>query len=73
MRVLLHDTQANLEKFGGHVQNLVEGVKEAKTEIKIANTLFERDREGFMGDIADLSRCNHFSRSCMCVETRSCL
>lgn len=54
MRVLLHDTQAHLEKFSGHVRALAEGVKEAKHEIKTANGLFERDRECFVGDITDL-------------------
>ncbi|KAF8199107.1 hypothetical protein BJ912DRAFT_1020382 [Pholiota molesta] len=54
MRILLHDTQANLEKFGEHVQRLVEGVKETKHEIKTTNTLFERDRETLVGDITDL-------------------
>jgi hypothetical protein len=54
MRILLHDTQANLEKFGEHVQRLVEGVKETKHEIKTTSTLFERDRETLVGDITDL-------------------
>ncbi|KAF9477746.1 hypothetical protein BDN70DRAFT_994702 [Pholiota conissans] len=54
MRILLHDTQANLEKFGDHVRKLIEGVKETKHEIKTTNTLFERDRETLVGDITDL-------------------
>ena len=54
MRILLHDTQAHLERFSGHVRALVEGVNEAKHEIKTANGLFECDRECFVGDITDL-------------------
>ena len=54
MRVLLHDTQANFEKFTVHVDKLINGVNETKHEIKTTNDLFERDRERLVGDIIDL-------------------
>ena len=54
MRVLLHDTQANFEKFALHVGKLIDGVNETKHEIKTTNDLFERDRQSLVGDIIDL-------------------
>ena len=54
MRVLLHDTQANFEKFARHVGKLIDGVNETKHEIKTTNDLFERDRQTLVGDIIDL-------------------
>ena len=54
MRVLLHDTQANFEKFAVHVGKLIDGVNETKHEIKTTNDLFERDRQTLVGDIIDL-------------------
>ncbi|KAF8159811.1 hypothetical protein B0H34DRAFT_768302, partial [Crassisporium funariophilum] len=58
MRVLLHDTQMNFEKFTIHVEKLLEGINETKHEIKLTNTLFERNRESLIGDIIDLvNRC----------------
>ncbi|KAJ3502833.1 hypothetical protein NLJ89_g8707 [Agrocybe chaxingu] len=54
MRVLLHDTQANFEKFTDHVAKLTDGIKETKHEMKVVHSLFERDRESLMGDIIDL-------------------
>lgn len=57
MRVLLHDTQANFEKFAIHVGKLIDGVNETKYEIKTTNDLFERDRQTLMGDIIDLGMC----------------
>ncbi|KIL65565.1 hypothetical protein M378DRAFT_36873, partial [Amanita muscaria Koide BX008] len=57
-RVLLHDTQANLEKFSARVDALLNGFSEAKSEVKLVKTLFERDRETLMNDIIDLvNRC----------------
>ena len=54
MRVLLHDTQANFEKFAIHVGKLIDGVNETKHEIKTTSDLFERDRQTLVGDIIDL-------------------
>ena len=54
MRVLLHDTQANFEKFTIHVEKLLDGIKETKQHIITTTSLFEHDRESLMGDIIDL-------------------
>lgn len=61
-RLLLHDTQANLEKFSGKVDKLLAGFYEAKSEVKLVKTLFERDRETLINDIIDLGT---FSLRCM--------
>jgi len=56
MRILLHDTQANFEKFTTHVGTLFESIQETKNELKTTYSLFERDRETLMGDIIDLGK-----------------
>ncbi|KAF8629070.1 hypothetical protein AX15_003566 [Amanita polypyramis BW_CC] len=57
-RVLLHDTQVNLEKFSTKADSLLNDFSEAKSELKLVNTLFERDRETLINDIIDLvNRC----------------
>ena len=53
-RVLLYDTQANLEKFSARVDTLLKGFSEAKSEVKFVKSLFERDREALTNDITDL-------------------
>ena len=63
MRVLLHDTQANFEKFAVHVGKLIDSVNETKHEIKTTNDLFERDRQSLVGDIIDLGMFIPFARS----------
>lgn len=45
MRILLHDTQANLERFSERVDRLVKDVGDAKTEIGTVQKLFEHDHE----------------------------
>ncbi|TFK25576.1 hypothetical protein FA15DRAFT_639042 [Coprinopsis marcescibilis] len=54
MRVLLHDTQMNLEKFSEHVATLLSNVKETKQEILTTSTLFEQEHDKLLGDIVDL-------------------
>ncbi|KAK2465682.1 hypothetical protein APHAL10511_002226 [Amanita phalloides] len=57
-RVLLHDTQANLEKFSAKIDKLLTEFSEAKSEVNLVKTLFERDRESLTNDIIDLvNRC----------------
>ncbi|KAF8624030.1 hypothetical protein AX17_007236 [Amanita inopinata Kibby_2008] len=58
MRILLHDTQANFEKFSLHVDKLLNNFSETKSEITLVKTLFERDRETLTNDMIDLvNRC----------------
>ena len=54
IRILLHDTQANLEKFSDRLDNLLCGVGEAKREvIRVASGL-EEEREKMLGETAEL-------------------
>ncbi|PFH51030.1 hypothetical protein AMATHDRAFT_122148, partial [Amanita thiersii Skay4041] len=58
MRVLLHDTQANFEKFSTRVDNFLNGLAETKSEINLVKSLFERGQETLTNDIIDLvNRC----------------
>ncbi len=56
MRVLLHDTQANFEKFSNHVGRLLESIQETKNDLKTMHSVFERDRETLTSDIVDLGK-----------------
>jgi len=62
MRILLHDTQANLEKFSEHVDKLASGVSETKREMITMQKLFQEDHEKLVGQIVDLGElCLYFS------------
>ncbi|KAJ2912633.1 hypothetical protein MD484_g7780, partial [Candolleomyces efflorescens] len=54
MRVLLHDTQMNFEKFSGQVERLVKDVQKAEQGLHSTNALFEKEHDKLMGDIIDL-------------------
>nr|AAP83935.1 basidiospore development protein [Coprinopsis cinerea] len=54
MRVLLHDTQMNLEKFSGHVEALISNVKETSQELRKTSSTFEQEHDKLLGDIIDL-------------------
>jgi hypothetical protein len=54
MRILLHDTQANLEKFSERVDKLASGVGETKGEMVTMQQLFQEDREKLVGQTVDL-------------------
>ncbi|KAJ7180361.1 hypothetical protein C8R43DRAFT_1056544 [Mycena crocata] len=54
MRILLHDTQANFEKFSVKVDTLTSGIDQAKREIGIVKDLFQADRESLTLDVVDL-------------------
>ncbi|THU93878.1 hypothetical protein K435DRAFT_564795, partial [Dendrothele bispora CBS 962.96] len=57
-RILLHDTQANLQKFGERVEHLTSAVDDAKQEIVVVKKLFRDEHENMMGEILDLvNRC----------------
>ncbi|KAK7466335.1 hypothetical protein VKT23_005061 [Stygiomarasmius scandens] len=53
-RILLHDTQANLQKFGERVEKLTSIVDDAKQEIAVVKKLFRDEHENMMSDILDL-------------------
>ncbi|KAJ2935356.1 hypothetical protein H1R20_g1738, partial [Candolleomyces eurysporus] len=54
MRVLLHDTQMNFEKFSEQVEGLIKDVQKTEQGIKTTNALFEKEHDNIMGDIIDL-------------------
>ena len=54
IRILLHDTQANLEKFSDRLDSLLCGVGEAKREvIRVASGLDE-EKEKMLGEMTEL-------------------
>ncbi|KAL6299542.1 hypothetical protein BKA93DRAFT_742214 [Sparassis latifolia] len=58
MRILLHDTQANLEKFSDRVAKLTIGVHDTKREIVTMQKLFEQDHEKLLEETVNLvNRC----------------
>lgn len=58
MRVLLHDTQMNLEKFSGDVERLTQDVRSAAQSIKQTSSIFEQEHDKLMGDMIDLGFVN---------------
>jgi hypothetical protein len=54
MRILLHDTQAHLERFSVRADKLFSSVEETKREITTVNTLFQREHETLRDDVVDL-------------------
>jgi len=54
MRILLHDTQAHLERFSVRADKLHSSVEETKGEIKTVNALFQREHETLRDDMVDL-------------------
>jgi hypothetical protein len=54
MRMVLLDTQANLEKFGEHVSKLVSGVEEAKGKIDLMSRLWEVEKERLGEEMVNL-------------------
>lgn len=73
MRILLHDTQMNLERFSERVDRLVQDVGSAKTEIGTVQKLFEHDHEKIVEETVSLSMSHVFGRylSLLC-ENLSC-
>ncbi|TFK52059.1 hypothetical protein OE88DRAFT_1629147, partial [Heliocybe sulcata] len=58
MRILLHDTQANLEKFSAHVDKLTSGVEEAKREVVTMKTMFGEEHDKLIDQTVSLvNRC----------------
>lgn len=62
MRVLLHDTQSNFERFTVEVENLFRSIAETKKEIKTVGCLYAKDRESLVSDIIDLGKCVQFHK-----------
>ena len=60
MRMLIHDMQATLERFSTRVDNLLNNVKDAKTEVVNCNRISESERERVLDEI--MSSCEHTFR-----------
>lgn len=54
MRMLLHDTQAHLEKFAGKVDSLVSEVDDARKKTVEATNLVQSGQERLVGEMVDL-------------------
>ncbi|KZT72018.1 hypothetical protein DAEQUDRAFT_639896, partial [Daedalea quercina L-15889] len=58
LRILLHDTQANLENFSDRVNKLAGNIDESKREISTVKELYQQGHEKVVEDIVDLvNRC----------------
>jgi hypothetical protein len=56
VRVLLHDTQAVLEKFSGRVDKLCGEVENAKKEVATSHRIFQHGHEKLVADQVDLGK-----------------
>ncbi|KAF7430686.1 hypothetical protein PC9H_006397 [Pleurotus ostreatus] len=54
MRMLLHDTQANFEKFSGRIDLMTNCIESTKREIVTVKSLFEEQNEKLSMEIIDL-------------------
>ena len=54
LRILLHDTQANLERFSERVGKLTGDIDESKREIGTVKALLQQDHEKTVEEIVDL-------------------
>ncbi len=57
LRILLHDTQSHFETFADKVNVLTKGVDEAKREIGLTKTLFEKEHEVLSNEMFGLGAC----------------
>ena len=68
-RILLHDTQANLEKFTERVDRLTEGIDAAKKELVTVQKLYQDEHEQLVGRIIELGACYIVVDSTRCSLT----
>ena len=54
MRVLLHDTQSNFERFTTRVDSLATGIEDARREIVAVKDLFAGAQETTVGDVVEV-------------------
>lgn len=57
MRILLHDTQANFEKFTQNVNKLLASSEGARKELMVVKSQFEREHDDLSNEIANLGKC----------------
>jgi hypothetical protein len=58
VRILLHDTQRNFEKFSETIEGLTEGIRKTKEEIVNVKKMFEKEHECVSEDIFNLGEWN---------------
>lgn len=56
VRILLHDTRANLEEFSTRVHKLTDSIDEAKREISTIQKLFQSDRETTIEKVVNVGK-----------------
>ncbi|KIJ20652.1 hypothetical protein PAXINDRAFT_124995, partial [Paxillus involutus ATCC 200175] len=58
MRMLIHDTQANLEKFSVRLDGLLQRVEDCKAQVLNSNKLLDNERDRVLTEILDIAnRC----------------
>ncbi|KAF9244649.1 hypothetical protein BU15DRAFT_21343, partial [Melanogaster broomeanus] len=58
MRMLIHDTQANLEKFSARLDSLLQRVDDCRAQVLNANELLDNERDKVLSEILDIAnRC----------------
>lgn len=62
MRMLLHDTQANFEKFSGRIDLMTNCIESTKREIVTVKSLFEEQNEKLSMEIIDLGNVPYMLR-----------
>ncbi|KAH7913060.1 hypothetical protein BJ138DRAFT_1082365 [Hygrophoropsis aurantiaca] len=72
VRMLVHDTRSNLEKFSARVDTLTNGVDTARKEIGDVQKLFESEHERVLGAMADITaRCQMEIKQCIGTPAQS--
>ena len=56
IRILLHDTQANVEKFSARIDKMIDEISESKSEIVSVKKLFDGERESLSNDLYELGK-----------------
>ncbi|KAK1222137.1 hypothetical protein PQX77_015065 [Marasmius sp. AFHP31] len=57
-RILLHDTQANLQQFSERIDKMTQSLNGTKQEISAVKVLFQEEHERLVGELVDLvNRC----------------
>ncbi|EIN05660.1 hypothetical protein PUNSTDRAFT_27958, partial [Punctularia strigosozonata HHB-11173 SS5] len=65
-RMLLHDTQAQLERFSHRADLLLQGVDDVKAGTSTTQALFKQDREALVDEFVRIaSRCQKELRLCL--------
>lgn len=72
MRILLHDTQAHLDRFSERADKLFSKIDETKREISLVNTLFHREHDTLTEELVDLGPSSCFRSSRISAYVNIC-